>query len=85
MAAGTIILAHNSGGPKLDIVVPYEGSITGFLSENEEDYADTMAQIFSLSPAKRLEIRQNARQSVKRFAEREFEAAFLLSVEQLFK
>ncbi|XP_060089237.1 GDP-Man:Man(3)GlcNAc(2)-PP-Dol alpha-1,2-mannosyltransferase [Heteronotia binoei] len=85
MAAGTIILAHNSGGPKLDIVVLYEGGITGFLSENEEDYADTMAHIFSLSPAKRLEIRQNARQSVKRFAEQEFEKAFLLSVEQLFK
>ncbi|XP_053236540.1 GDP-Man:Man(3)GlcNAc(2)-PP-Dol alpha-1,2-mannosyltransferase [Podarcis raffonei] len=85
MAAGTIILAHNSGGPKLDIVVPYEGNITGFLAENEDDYADTMAYIFSLPPTKRLEIRQTARQSVKRFAEQEFEETFLLSVEQLFK
>ncbi|XP_060642839.2 GDP-Man:Man(3)GlcNAc(2)-PP-Dol alpha-1,2-mannosyltransferase [Anolis sagrei] len=85
MAAGTVILAHNSGGPKLDIVVPYEGNITGFLAENEDDYANTMIHIFSLSPAKRLEIRQNARQSVKRFADQEFEETFLLSVEQLFK
>ncbi|KAJ7341507.1 hypothetical protein JRQ81_005690 [Phrynocephalus forsythii] len=85
MAAGTIILAHNSGGPKLDIVVPYEGNITGFLAENEEGYADTMAHILTLPPTKRLEIRQNARQSVKRFADQEFEEAFLLSVEPLFK
>ncbi|XP_044300106.1 GDP-Man:Man(3)GlcNAc(2)-PP-Dol alpha-1,2-mannosyltransferase isoform X1 [Varanus komodoensis] len=85
MAAGTIILAHNSGGPKLDIVVPYEGNITGFLAENEDSYADAMAYIFSLSPMRRLEIRQNARQSVKRFADQEFEETFLLSAEQLFK
>uniref|UniRef100_A0A8D0L6W9 GDP-Man:Man(3)GlcNAc(2)-PP-Dol alpha-1,2-mannosyltransferase n=1 Tax=Sphenodon punctatus TaxID=8508 RepID=A0A8D0L6W9_SPHPU len=85
MAAGTIILAHNSGGPKLDIVVPHEGNITGFLAENEDDYAETMAHIFSLSPEKRQEIRQNARQSVNRFADQEFEVTFLLSVEQLFK
>ncbi|XP_072858492.2 GDP-Man:Man(3)GlcNAc(2)-PP-Dol alpha-1,2-mannosyltransferase isoform X1 [Pogona vitticeps] len=85
MAAGTIILAHNSGGPKLDIVVPYEGNITGFLAENEDDYADMMAHILTLSPTKRLEIRQNARQSVKRFADQEFEEAFLISVEPLFK
>lgn len=85
MAAGTIILAHNSGGPKLDIVVPCEGNITGFLAENEEGYADMMIHILTLSPTKRLEIRQNARQSVKRFADQEFEEAFLLSMEPLFK
>ncbi|XP_043854744.1 GDP-Man:Man(3)GlcNAc(2)-PP-Dol alpha-1,2-mannosyltransferase isoform X2 [Dromiciops gliroides] len=64
MAAGTIILAHNSGGPKLDIVVPYEGNITGFLAESEEDYAETMAHILCLSTEERLQIRKNARQSV---------------------
>lgn len=84
MAAGTIILAHNSGGPKLDIVVPYDGNTTGFLAENEDSYAETMEHIFSLSPTKRIEIRRNARQSVRRFAEQEFEEAFLQAVEQLF-
>ncbi|XP_070811996.1 GDP-Man:Man(3)GlcNAc(2)-PP-Dol alpha-1,2-mannosyltransferase [Pituophis catenifer annectens] len=85
MAAGTIILAHNSGGPKLDIVVPYERNITGYLAEDEDGYANSMADIFSLSPAKRLQIRQSARESVKRFADEEFEETFLLSVQQLFK
>lgn len=85
MAAGTVILAHNSGGPKLDIVVPYEGRITGFLAENEDNYAEKMAYILSLSPEKRLEIRENARRSVYRFSDRHFEETFLLSVEPLFK
>ncbi|XP_025909085.1 GDP-Man:Man(3)GlcNAc(2)-PP-Dol alpha-1,2-mannosyltransferase [Nothoprocta perdicaria] len=85
MAAGTVILAHNSGGPKLDIVVPYEGHITGFLAEDEDSYAETMARILSLSPEKRLEIREKARQSVHRFSDRHFEETFLLSVEPLFK
>ncbi|XP_004577733.2 GDP-Man:Man(3)GlcNAc(2)-PP-Dol alpha-1,2-mannosyltransferase [Ochotona princeps] len=85
MAAGTVILAHNSGGPKLDIVVPHEGDITGFLAETEEGYADTMAHILSLSAEERLRIRSNARASVSRFSDQEFETAFLSSVEKLLK
>lgn len=84
MAAGTIILAHNSGGPKLDIVVPHEGQITGFLAESEDGYAETMAHILSLSAEKRLQIRRTARASVSRFSDQEFEVAFLSSVEKLF-
>ncbi|XP_070265220.1 GDP-Man:Man(3)GlcNAc(2)-PP-Dol alpha-1,2-mannosyltransferase [Myotis yumanensis] len=85
MAAGTIILAHNSGGPKLDIVIPYEGEVTGFLAESEEGYAETMAHILSMSEEKRLQIRNNARASVSRFSDQEFEVTFLSSVEKLFK
>lgn len=31
MAAGLIVIAHNSGGPMMDIVVPYESGRTGDL------------------------------------------------------
>ncbi|XP_003433100.4 GDP-Man:Man(3)GlcNAc(2)-PP-Dol alpha-1,2-mannosyltransferase [Canis lupus familiaris] len=85
MAAGTIILAHNSGGPKLDIVIPHQREITGFLAESEEDYAETMVHILSMSEEKRLQIRSNARASVSRFSDQEFELAFLSSVENLLK
>lgn len=85
MAAGTIILAHNSGGPKLDIVVPHEGKVTGFLADSEEGYAETMAHILSMSAEKRLQIRNSARASVNRFSDQEFEVTFLLAVEKLFK
>ncbi|XP_043927607.1 GDP-Man:Man(3)GlcNAc(2)-PP-Dol alpha-1,2-mannosyltransferase [Protopterus annectens] len=83
MAAGTVILAHNSGGPKLDIVIPYEGGQTGFLADDEDSFAAAMDSILSLSPEKRLEIRQNARLSVSRFSDQEFEDHFLMIVESL--
>ncbi|MEE6472319.1 hypothetical protein FKM82_009575 [Ascaphus truei] len=85
MAAGTIILAHNSGGPKLDIVVPYDGRKTGFLADSEDSYALAMDHILCLSPEERLLIRQNARQSVTKFSDKEFEANFLSATEQLFR
>lgn len=83
MAAGTIVLAHKSGGPKLDIVVPYEDGQTGFLADSEDGYAAAMETILSLSPAARLEIRRSARRSVERFSDQEFEACFLGATEPL--
>ncbi|XP_063808023.1 GDP-Man:Man(3)GlcNAc(2)-PP-Dol alpha-1,2-mannosyltransferase [Pseudophryne corroboree] len=85
MAAGTIILAHNTGGPKLDIVVPYEGHETGFLADSEDSYASAMDRILSMSEKNRLQIRQNARNSVSRFSDQEFEVHFLSATETLFK
>uniref|UniRef100_A0A8D3AEL3 GDP-Man:Man(3)GlcNAc(2)-PP-Dol alpha-1,2-mannosyltransferase n=1 Tax=Scophthalmus maximus TaxID=52904 RepID=A0A8D3AEL3_SCOMX len=83
MAAGTVVLAHKSGGPKMDIVVPYEGGPTGFLADSEDGYAAAMETILALSPAARLEIRRNARRSVERFSDQEFEACFLAAMEPL--
>lgn len=83
MAAGKVILAHKSGGPKLDIVVPFEGGQTGFLANDEDSYADAMEQILALPPATRLQIRRNARQSVSRFSDQEFHACFLAAMEPL--
>lgn len=83
MAAGNVILAHKSGGPKLDIVVPYEGGQTGFLANDEDSYAEAMEQILALPPATRMQIRRNARQSVWRFSDQEFNACFLAAMEPL--
>lgn len=83
MAAGKVILAHKSGGPKLDIVVPFDGNQTGFLAEDEDGYAAAIDSILSLPSASRLQIRRNARQSVARFSDQEFEACFLAAMEPL--
>ncbi|XP_061579275.1 GDP-Man:Man(3)GlcNAc(2)-PP-Dol alpha-1,2-mannosyltransferase-like [Cololabis saira] len=83
MAAGTIVLAHKSGGPKLDIVVPFEGRQTGFLADSEDSYAAAMETILALSPSERLEIRRSARESVGRFSDQEFEACFSAAMESL--
>ena len=33
-----VVVAHNSGGPKSDIVVEYDGEATGFLASTPEEY-----------------------------------------------
>ncbi|XP_049609892.1 GDP-Man:Man(3)GlcNAc(2)-PP-Dol alpha-1,2-mannosyltransferase [Syngnathus scovelli] len=83
MAAGKVILAHKSGGPKLDIVVPFEGGQTGFLADDEDSYAKAMEEILNMAPANRLQIRRNARQSVARFSDQEFEVSLLGVLEPL--
>ena len=83
MAAGKVILAHKTGGPKLDIVIPFEGGQTGFLAEDEDSYAEAIERILAMTPASRLELRRNARQSVARFSDQEFDACFLAAMEPL--
>ena len=84
MAAGNIMLAHDSGGPKLDIVTPHNDNPTGFLASTEQQYSDKMQQIFNMSSAERQNIRENARDSVYRFSEMEFEVGFLDNTAEFF-
>ncbi|KAG7501579.1 GDP-Man:Man(3) c(2)-PP-Dol alpha-1,2-mannosyltransferase-like [Solea senegalensis] len=83
MAAGKVVLAHKSGGPKLDIVVPFEGGQTGFLADDEDSYAEAIERILALPSSTQLQLRLNARHSVSRFSDQEFEACFLAAVEPL--
>jgi len=83
MAAGTVVLAHNSGGPKLDIVVDHDGRRTGFLASDADSYASCLNTIFTLNPDTLMDIRRNARESVKRFSDARFSETFLSVTEQL--
>jgi len=83
MAAGTVVLAHDSGGPKLDIVVDHEGQRTGFLASDVDSYASCLNTVFTLSSDKLMDIRRNARESVKRFSDARFSETFLSVTEQL--
>ena len=81
MAAGTVTLAHNSGGPKLDILTHYEDKPTGYLASDVTTYAEAMNIIFHLSNSEVTEICENARKSVTRFSEEEFETGFVSVME----
>lgn len=85
MAAGTIILAHNSGGPKLDIVVEHDGQQTGYLASDVDSYAEAIRTIFSMSSQERVKMRLAARDSVQRFSEEMFEDSFLGAVDPLIE
>ncbi|KFD63022.1 hypothetical protein M514_05118 [Trichuris suis] len=76
MAAGVIVVAHNSGGPKMDIVRPYDDEVVGFLASSAEEYADALRNILLLSKSERMRIQRAARKSTERFRTEMFENQF---------
>ncbi|KAJ9539895.1 hypothetical protein OSB04_026401 [Centaurea solstitialis] len=72
MAAGAIPIAHNSAGPKMDIVLPEEGQQTGFLAETVEEYSDAILKILRMSESEKHEIAAAARRRASRFSEQRF-------------
>lgn len=81
MAAGAIPIAHNSAGPKGDIVVPEEvdGVMqqTGFLCETVKEYGDAIIQVLEMSGEERMKMRQAARIRSNRFSQERFQQGWL--------
>ena len=80
MAAGVIVLAQKSGGPKTDII---EEGRTGFFADDMESYATVVEQILAMTDDERREIQEQARDSVHRFNRSNFERLFLKSLDQI--
>lgn len=77
LAAGLIPVVHNSGGPKEDIVVPFDGQDIGFRCENEDDYASALEKVLVKTEGKeRREMRLRCRESSKRFTDEVFVAGW---------
>ncbi|KAG4141123.1 hypothetical protein ERO13_D06G056233v2, partial [Gossypium hirsutum] len=72
MAAGAIPIAHNSAGPKMDIVLDEDGQQTGFLAQNVEEYAYAVLKIVKMPESERLKIATAARRRASRFSEQRF-------------
>uniref|UniRef100_A0A8C4QVL2 ALG11 alpha-1,2-mannosyltransferase n=1 Tax=Eptatretus burgeri TaxID=7764 RepID=A0A8C4QVL2_EPTBU len=86
MAAGAIVLAHNSGGPKLDITrTNISRGATGFLASDEQSFALALARIFNLTQAERMSLRRRARRRALRFSDDCFEKTFLEGFSQLME
>ena len=74
MAAGLITVAHNSGGPKLDII---QDNVDGFLCEDVEDFADRLSRISKMSPEERNAMKQRAMAKASKFNVQTFEYMLL--------
>jgi alpha-1,2-mannosyltransferase len=85
LAAGLIPVVHDSGGPKLDIVVPFKGEPTGYYAETDEQFATAFGSVFKMSDAKRLEMRLRNREAAKRFTEEAFARKWIAEMEQLVR
>lgn len=83
LAAGIILIAHDSGGPKLDII---DHGRTGFLASTADEYACCIAKVLDWhdsGPEAELEqIRDRASDSVDRFAQEVFERDFQRAVDK---
>lgn len=88
MAAGLVTVAHDSGGPKSDIILkPWDcenmstfdsDKPTGCLANTAEEYATTLYEILKRdeSSADILSIRENGRKSAERFSDEVFMDSF---------
>ena len=71
LAAGLIVIAHNSGGPKFDIINTNEGKRNGFLAETAEEYAECMRDVLDHYDRYK-HVRQAAKDSSKLFSDEIF-------------
>lgn len=70
MAAGLLVIAHNSGGPQSDIVDPGR---SGFLAVTAEEYAAAIHQALTMDTEADVTMRLTAQQSALRFSDSEFD------------
>lgn len=64
--------AHNSAGPRMDIVLEEDGQPTGFLVQNAEEYADAILQVVRMPETERLAMAAAARRRAGRFSAQRF-------------
>ena len=82
-AAGLISVVNNSGGPKRDIVIDYDGGPTGFHASTVKEYSEAFLRALSLSEEKRIAMRMRARSSAKRFDQERFSSGWVVVVGRL--
>lgn len=80
MAAGAIPIAHNSAGPKMDIVVNKDGRRVGFLARTADEYADAILEVLRMPESERLEMAAAARNQARRFSEQKFYEDFKAAI-----
>ncbi|KAK3258326.1 hypothetical protein CYMTET_32626 [Cymbomonas tetramitiformis] len=93
MAAGAVPIAHASGGPKADIVIPETvtsaGGVasrerTGFLASSDEEYAKAIEDALDMNPSQRLRMAGAARQRSQRFSTEAFMKGFIAALKPAF-
>jgi alpha-1,2-mannosyltransferase len=78
MAAGAVVLAHDSAGPAMDIVTPLKDARTGYLAMDEASYSHALQEIFAMEPGQRLTIAAAGREAAcTRFTQEVFEQTFV--------
>lgn len=80
MAAGLITIAHNSGGPRADII---DDKVSGFLASNAQEFTDRLVQVSKMSAKERQVLRNNAVDKAGQFCAQNFATKFVHLVREL--
>lgn len=81
MAAGLITIAHNSGGPRTDII---DDTKSGFLADNLEDFGEVLVSVSKMSAAQRIAISECSTKKADQFSTQVFEDSFIRLVDKFF-
>ncbi|KAJ4977559.1 hypothetical protein NE237_008339 [Protea cynaroides] len=76
--------AHDSAGPKMDIVLEEDGKQTGFLALHVEEYAVAILKLLGMPEAERFEMASAARKLGARFSEKRFYDDFKAAIHTVF-
>lgn len=81
VAAGLITVAHNSGGPKADIIQP---GVNGFLASESDEYAELFVKILSSRNQDEMSaIRTQARASAVNYSDELFEQRVVREIDHI--
>lgn len=81
MAAGLIMIANNSAGPRMDIIDHEEN---GYLATTLDEYVDIINNVLNKEDNELVKLRKNARTKSTKFSDDNFEKSFLESIKSLF-
>lgn len=76
--------AHNSAGPKMDIVLAEDGKQTGFLAQTIQEYADSIVKVVQMAEDERLTMAAAARKRASKFSEQKFFQDFKAAIQPIF-
>lgn len=86
MSSGLILFAHNSAGPRFDIIgsssINSTNRVCGFLANDKEEFIDCLNKAIQ-KPETYLAIQTNAREKVQEFSIQTFRKKFISSMEDL--
>ncbi len=81
LAAGLVTIAHNSGGPKADIIQP---GVNGFLASEVEEYAELLVKVMAPDQQEEMElIKKRAKESAKRYSDEVFVDIIVREMDQI--
>ena len=84
MAAGQIMIVHDSGASKNELIDTENDLRNGYLAKTIKEYTQSLSDALFLSPVDKRKIRKAARRTAEQFSRLYFQKQFLRTIEAFF-